>query len=119
MQYLLMIYGDEAAAHGDTPEQWKSMGEAYAKFTQEIVQSGHLKGGDQLKGSDTATTLRRNGDGRTLTTDGPFAETREQLAGYYIIEAKDLDEALSIANRIPFPEGAVEVRPINTVARMY
>jgi hypothetical protein len=119
MQYLLMIYGDEAAAHGTTPEQGKALGEAYSKFTQDIVRSGHLKGGDQVKGSDTATTIRRKGDGKTLTTDGPFAETREQLAGYYIVEAKDLDEALSIANRIPFSEGAVEVRPINTAARMY
>ena len=79
MQYLLMIYGDEAAAHGTTPEQWKSVGEAYAKFTQEIVQSGHLKGGDQLKGSETATTIRRNGDGHTLTTDGPLPRRASSL----------------------------------------
>jgi len=119
MQYLLMIYGDEAAAQGITPEQGKAMGEAYSKFTRDIVRSGQLKGGDKLKGSDTATTIRRNGDGTTLTTDGPFAETREQLAGYYVVEAKDLDEALSIANRIPFSSGAVEIRPLDTAARMY
>ena len=118
MQYLLMIYGDEAAVHGTTPEQGQAMGEAYARFTQDIVQSGHLKGGDQLKPSNTATTIRR-GEGKSLITDGPFAETREQLAGYYIVEAKDLDEAIAIADRIPFTAGAVEVRPINTMARMY
>lgn len=118
MQYLLMIYGDEAAVHGTTPEEGKAMGEAYARFTQDIVQSGHLKGGDQLKPSNTATTIRR-GDGNSLMTDGPFAETREQLAGYYIVEASDLDEAIAIADRIPFTNGAVEVRPINTMARMY
>lgn len=118
MQYLLMIYGDETAAHGATPEEGKALGEAYARFTQDIVRSGHLKGGDQLKPSNTATTIRR-GDGKSLMTDGPFAETREQLAGYYIIEAKDLDEAVAIADRIPFTSGGVEVRPINTIARMY
>ena len=84
MQYLLMIYGDEAAMGSATPEQGKAMGEAYARFTQDIVKSGHLKGGDKLKPAATATTIRR-GDGKSLTTDGPFAETREQLSGYYII----------------------------------
>ena len=73
MQYLLMIYGDEAAMHGITPEEGMELGEAYARFTQDIVQSGHLKGGDQLKPSNTATTIRR-GNGKSLMTDGPFAE---------------------------------------------
>lgn len=118
MQYLLMIYGDEAAANAATPEALKEMGEAYAQFTRDIVQSGHLKGGDKLKSSSNSTTIRRS-NGKTLTTDGPFAETREQLAGYYIIEAKDLDEAVAIAGRIPFIAGAVEIRPIETMARMY
>ena len=118
MQYLLMIYGDKAAMHGITPEEGMELGEAYARFTQDIVQSGHLKGGDQLKPSNTATTIRR-GNGKSLMTDGPFAETREQLAGYYIVETGDLDEAIAIADRIPFTNGAVEVRPINTMARLY
>jgi hypothetical protein len=96
----------------------QDLGEAYARFTQDIVQSGHLKGGDQLKPSNTATTIRR-GNGKSLMTDGPFAETREQLAGYYIVETGDLDEAIAIADRIPFTNGAVEVRPINTMARLY
>lgn len=118
MQYLLMIYGDEAAMQGAAPEQIQTMTQSYAKFTQDIVQSGHLKGGDRLKSSNTATTIRR-ADGKSLMTDGPFAETREQLSGYYIIEAKDLDEATAIANRIPFVGGAVEVRPIDSMARQY
>jgi hypothetical protein len=118
MQYLLMIYSDEAAMSGATPEQFKAMGEAYGRFTQDIVQSGHLKGGDKLKPSSTATTIRR-GSEKSLLTDGPFAETREQLAGYYVVEAKDLDEAVAIAERIPFTAGAVEVRPIDTLARQY
>ncbi|HEY4202817.1 MAG TPA: YciI family protein [Devosiaceae bacterium] len=118
MQYLLMIYSDEAAMGGMTPEEGKAMGEAYSRFTQDIVKSGHLKGGDKLKPSNTATTIRR-GNGKSLMTDGPFAETREQLAGYYLVEAKDLDEATAIAESIPFTAGAVEVRPIDTMARMY
>lgn len=117
MQYLLMIYADDSYAQM-TPEEGKAMGDAYAKYTQEIVQSGHLKGGDRVKPPNTAKTIRRGG-GKSLTTDGPFAETREQLAGYYIVEAGDLDEAMAVAGRIPFTAGAVEVRPIDTVARMY
>jgi len=118
MQYLLMIYGDEAAMAGATPDQIKAMTHSYAKFTQDIVKSGHLKGGDRLKPSSTATTIRHDG-GKTLMTDGPFAETREQLAGYYIVEARDLDEATMIADRIPFTAGAVEVRPIDSMSRQY
>jgi hypothetical protein len=117
MQYLLMIYADDSYANM-TPEEGKAMGEAYAKYTQEIVLSGHLKGGDRLKPANTATTIRR-GAGKSMTTDGPFAETREQLAGYYIIEARDLDDALDVAGRIPFTSGSVEVRPIDSMARQY
>ena len=89
VQYLLMIYADQAAFATMTPEQGKAMTESYAQFTQDIVKSGHLKGGDRLKPANTATTIRLK-DGKPMMTDGPFAETREQLAGYYLIEAKDL-----------------------------
>ena len=112
-----MIYADDSYARM-TPEEGKAMGEAYAKYTQDIVQSGHLKGGDRVKPPATARTIRR-GNGKSLTTDGPFAETRGQLAGYYIVEADDLDEAMAVAGRIPFTSGAVEVRPIDSAARMY
>src|SRR3979411_1610138 len=85
---------------------------AYGAFTQSIIQSGHFKAGDGLQPTTTATTVRVR-EGKTLTTDGPFAETREQLAGYYLIEAKDLDTALGIAARIPEArDGSIEVRPI-------
>ncbi|MET3901215.1 hypothetical protein ABIB57_005185 [Devosia sp. UYZn731] len=117
MQYLLMIYADETYGMM-TPEEGRAMGDAYAKFTQEIVASGHLKGGDRLKPPSSATTIRR-GDGKSMTTDGPFAETREQLTGYYMIEARDLDDAMAVAERIPFTAGAVEVRPIDSLARQY
>ena len=82
------------------------------RLHQSIIQSGNFKAGDRLQPASTATTVRVR-DGKTLTTDGPFAETREQLGGYYLIEAKDLDAALGIAARIPGARyGSIEVRPI-------
>jgi hypothetical protein len=112
MQYLLMIYRNEAdLGKMDTAERQKMMGD-YGAFTQSIIQSGNFKAGDGLQPTTTATTVRVR-DGKTLTTDGPFAETREQLGGYYLIEAKDLDAALAIAARIPGARtGSIEVRPI-------
>jgi hypothetical protein len=84
----------------------------YGAFTQSIIQSGHFKAGDGLQPTATATTVRVR-EGKTLTTDGPFAETREQLGGYYLVEARDLDTALAIAARIPgATTGSIEVRPV-------
>ena len=112
MQYLLMIYQNEAEYGKIGAATAKKMLEEYGAFTQSIIQSGNFKAGDRLQDTHTATTVRVR-DGKTLTTDGPFAETREQLAGYYLIEAKDLDAALSIAARIPGARfGSIEVRPI-------
>jgi hypothetical protein len=112
MQYLLLIYRNEAEqAKMDAAALQKMRGD-YGAFTQSIIQSGHFKAGDGLQPTSTATTVRVQ-DGKTLTTDGPFAETREQLAGYYLVEAKDLDTALEIAARIPGAKvGSIEVRPI-------
>ena len=108
MQYLLLIYTNEAENQMGNGDEHA----AYGAFTQDIIQKGHFKAGDALQPTSTATTVRvRNG--KTLTTDGPFAETREQLAGYYLVEATDLDEATAIAARIPGAKrGSVEVRPI-------
>jgi hypothetical protein len=112
MQYLLLIYQSEAELAKIDAAGRKAMTGEYGAFTQSIVQSGHFKAGDGLQPTTTATTVRVR-DGKTLTTDGPFAETREQLAGYYMVEAKDLDTALAIAARIPGAKtGAVEVRPV-------
>ena len=112
MQYLLMIYQNEAEYGKIDEATSKKMLEEYGAFTQSIIQSGNFKGGDRLQPATTATTVRVR-DGKTLTTDGPFAETREQLGGYYLIEAKDLDAALAIAARIPGARfGSIEVRPI-------
>jgi hypothetical protein len=112
MQYLLMIYTNEAEyAKRDAATVEKVMAE-YGAFTQSIIQSGNFKAGDRLRPTSTATTVRVR-DGKLLTTDGPFAETREQLGGYYLIEAKDLDTAIGIAARIPSArDGSIEVRPI-------
>jgi hypothetical protein len=109
MQYLLLIYSAESTEAG--LDQGAVMAE-YGVFTQGIVQSGAFKSADRLKPVATATTVRIR-EGKTLTTDGPFAETREQLGGYYLIEAKDLDEARGIAARIPGARyGSIEVRPV-------
>ena len=108
MQYMLLIY----SAESDDNAQPESFLDEYGTFTQGIVQSGNFKAADRLKPVATATTVRVR-DGKTLTTDGPFAETREQLGGYYLIEAKDLDEAVAIAAKIPSARyGSVEVRPV-------
>jgi hypothetical protein len=112
MQYLLMIYQNEVEyAKNDAATSQKMMDE-YQTFTQSIIQSGQFKGGDRLQPTTMATTVRVR-DGKTLTTDGPFAETREQLGGYYMVDAKDLDSAIAIAARIPGARiGSIEVRPI-------
>ena len=112
MQYLLLIYSNEKefAAMGEAAT--KAMTAEYTTYTESIVKSGHFKGGERLRPVATATTVRIR-DGKTLITDGPFAETREQLAGFYLVEAKDLDEANALAARIPGAKvGSIEVRPI-------
>src|ERR1700744_1112193 len=112
MQYLLMIYQSEAEYGKMDAATNQKMVEEYGVFTQSIIQSGNFKGADRLQPTSTATTVRVR-DGKTLTTDGPFAETREQLGGYYMVEAKDLDTAIGIAARIPSArDGSIEVRPI-------
>jgi hypothetical protein len=112
MQYLLLIYRNEAKMINMAPEDRQKLSAEYGAYTQSIVQSGHFKAGDGLQPTTTATTVRVR-EGKTLTTDGPFAETREQLAGYYLVEAKDLDTAIGLAARIPEArEGSIEIRPV-------
>lgn len=112
MQYLLLIYSNEAEYAARPQAEEAATTTDYGTFTQGIVQSGNYKGGERLRPVSMATTVRVRG-GKTLTTDGPFAETREQLGGYYVVEARNLDEATAIAARIPGARyGSVEVRPI-------
>lgn len=112
MQYLLLIYQNEAEMEAAGEAATKQMHNEYGTFTQSIIQAGHFKAGDALKRTSTATTVRvRNG--KTMTTDGPFAETREQLGGFFMVEAKNLDEAIDIAGRVPGArKGTVEIRPV-------
>jgi hypothetical protein len=113
MQYLLLIYNTPAnveASRCDT-----TMMQEYGDFTRGIIASGNYKGGNPLQPVTTATSVRVRG-GKTLLTDGPFAETAEHLGGYYLIEAGNLDEATAIAARIPGARnGTIEVRPIMSV----
>lgn len=112
MEYLLLIYGRESAWSEMSEAEKGQMMQDYGAFTEGIRESGHYKGGNPLQPISTATTVQVR-DGKTMTTDGPFAETREQLGGYYLIDAKDLDDALAVAARIPGARvGSIEVRPI-------
>ena len=112
MQYILLIYGDERAWDGvSRDEQLKTMQE-YNDYTQWLRDKGWFVGGEALHPTGRATTVRVR-DGQTLTTDGPFAETKEQLGGYYLIQAANLDEAIEAASKIPsVGRGSVEVRPV-------
>jgi hypothetical protein len=112
MQYLLLIYGNEKMEGEWTPERREADYARYGAFTQKVKQMGVHLGGEALQPVSTATCVRvRNG--KVLTTDGPFAETKEQLGGYYLLECKDLDQALQLAAEIPAADyGTVEVRPL-------
>ena len=112
MKYLLLIYENEAEWAAMPEGQQMAVFGEYMAYTQEIAGSGHLVHGEPLQPVATATSVRVR-EGRTLATDGPFAETREQLGGFYLVEARDLDEAIALAARIPGARtGTIEVRPV-------
>lgn len=112
MQYLLLIYASENETAAQEPAAMSAMFQEYGAFVKGIVASGHFKAGDALQAVSTATTVKVR-DGKALTIDGPFAETREQLGGYFLIEAKDLDEAIEVAARVPTAKlGSIEIRPV-------
>ena len=116
MKYMLLIYHEEQAWDRLTEQERQNIYAEYGKFTQEIMASGHHLGGFELHPVATATSVRIR-DGKQLATDGPFAETKEQLGGYYLIEASNLDEAIGIAARIPSARmGTIEVRPVSETA---
>jgi hypothetical protein len=115
MEYLLLIYSSEEDAKKRSAAEMGQIHQDYMTFTQDLTKSGKNKGGNALEQTSTATTVRMR-NGKTAVTDGPFAETKEQLGGYYLVEAKDLDEAISIAARIPGARhGSIEVRPIRKI----
>ena len=112
MKYLCLIYDDEQVMAGMSKSEGEAFMGEYFAFTEGIRQSGHYVAGEALQPVASATTIRiRNG--KVSTTDGPFAETKEQLGGFYLVEARDLNDAMQIASRIPSAKlGSIEVRPV-------
>lgn len=112
MRYACLIYDDEKKLATLSQDDANAFMGEYFQFTESIKESGNYVAGEALQRIENATTLRQRG-GKLSTTDGPFAETKEQLGGFYLIEARDLNEALQIAARIPSVKtGAIEVRPV-------
>jgi len=112
MKYLLMIYSDEHAFEAMSEDERHEVYAAYDELMKDLAAKGHMLGGDELAPTSTATTVQVRG-GERLVTDGPFAETKEQLGGYFLIDVDDLDAAIDIAARIPSVQsGSIEVRPI-------
>ena len=112
MRYALLIYASEQDWASQSEEQAQAQFQEYMSFTKDIVDRGIYQSGEALQPTASATTVRVR-DGETLSTDGPFAETKEQLGGFYVVEAKDLDEAVQIAAKIPDVRGgSIEVLPV-------
>ena len=109
-EYLILIYEDESAWIDPAPDAFDEMMKGHEVFGER--NGPRLRGGNALQPTATATSLRSDGAGGFVVTDGAFAETKEALAGYYVVEAADLDEALAIAKQIPAPHGGLEVRPV-------
>jgi hypothetical protein len=112
MKYLLTLWGDEARYAEATPEQIQANMKQWDAYTVEAQDAGAFLGGEGLQPTATATTIAISPDGNHIVTDGPFAETKEQLGGFYLLDCKDLDEAIAWARKIPMPGGKVEVRPV-------
>ena len=112
MRYLCLIYSNEQAEAARSEAEMNEVMAAYGAFTVDIQSRGVMQSGEALHPTSTATTVRVR-DGEVLTSDGPFAETKEQLGGFYLVDCKDLDEAIEVASRIPGAQhGSIEVRPI-------
>jgi hypothetical protein len=112
MEYLLLIYHNESQFDGRTEPERQKMYTDYRELIQDLEKTGKFKGGNQLQSTATATTVRVR-DGKQSITDGPFAETKEQLGGYFLVDARDVEEAKAIATRIPSVHGgSIEVRPV-------
>ncbi len=112
MKYVMLVYQDERSAKAASDEQMAGSVARFKDFHEEVAASGHMQAATRLRHSDTATTVRLR-EGEILTTDGPYAETKEQLGGFYLMECADLDEAIELAARIPTAEsGFIEIRPV-------
>lgn len=118
MKYMLLIYESQKARESMTQAELETEYQAYGAFEGELAQRANKESGEALHPITSATTVRVR-EGKTLTTDGPFAETHEQLGGYYVIDCKDLDEAIALAAKIPGAStGSVEIRPVVDFSQM-
>jgi hypothetical protein len=112
MKYILLMYGDEQVWNALTPEQMEKVYDEHRAYSEALTKAGALEGGYELKPAATATSVKFEG-GKARTMDGPFAETKEQLAGYYVIDVPNLEDAISWAEKMPgMTDGTVEVRPL-------
>jgi hypothetical protein len=112
MKYLLALFGEEGGMEDASPEEMKAVMDRWAAYGQEAVEKRAFIAGEGLQESTTASTVKIKEGEPPRVTDGPFAESKEQLGGFYLLECKDLDEALEYAKKIPFQNGSVEVRPV-------
>lgn len=112
MKYLALVYYQEQIMNQMSQQQWDSLNQECMACGEQLQNSGHMLGGNALQSVDTATTVRLR-DGKITVTDGPFAETKEQLAGFYLLEARDINEAIQLAGKIPPARyGSIEIRPV-------
>jgi hypothetical protein len=112
MKYMLTIFGPEGGQEELSPDEAMAALQPWFDYDRKVREAGVFIAGEGLADSSTATTVRIGGDGERLLTDGPFAETKEVLGGFYLLDCKDLDEALDWAKQIPVTDGAIEVRPV-------
>jgi hypothetical protein len=112
MKYLLTLWGDESRFAELTPEQMRENMKHWDAYTTVVKEAGAFLGGEGLEPTATATTVQIEPSGDHIVTDGPFAETKEQLGGFYLLDCEDLDEAIGWAKKIPMPGGKVEIRPV-------
>ena len=112
MKYVLALISEEGGLEDASPEEMKAVMDRWEAYTKRTVENGAFIAGEALQPSPSASTVRIKEGQEPIVSDGPFAESKEQLGGFYLLECKDLDEALDYARRIPFQDGTVEVRPV-------
>jgi hypothetical protein len=117
MKYMLVLVGPEGGMEDTSPEEMKAVMDQWSAYGEELVEAGAFIAGEGLQESATATTVRVGEGDERLVTDGPFAETKEQVGGFYLLECADLDEAIAWAKKVPLSEGAIEVRPVMDYAQ--
>jgi hypothetical protein len=111
MKYMLTIIGPEGGMEDATPEEMQAVLDEWNRVTEEMAQAGAMLAGEALQPSETGTTVRAGDGGERLVTDGPYAETKEQVGGFYLVDVDNLDQALEWAKKLPIRAGGVEVRP--------